>query len=339
MTPTLARAEIDALVRGMHPDPFAVLGPHDTPGGLVIRVFRPNVRGVELHEFGDPDATPLHRIHADGLFELVVPAATRAAVRLPRAAAVAGRRRRARSTIPIATVRCSPTSTSTCSVRARTSRCSTSSARTPSRTASAPACTLRCGRRMRGASAWSATSMRGTAGSTRCGRSGPGGYWEIFIPDLGQGDPYKFEVIGADGCPRAQGRPVRPLLRGAAADRVDRVGRHRPRVAGRGVDGGARPGATSGSARRCRSTKCISAAGSGRRTGACCPIASWPAQLVPYVQGHGLHARRAAAGDGASLHRFVGLPGDRLLRADQPLRHPGRFQVPGRRVSPGRASA
>src|SRR5688572_31702718 len=27
----------------------------------------------------------------------------------------------------------------------------------------------------------------------------PGGYWEIFIPDLGAGDPYKFEIIGADG--------------------------------------------------------------------------------------------------------------------------------------------
>ena len=53
-------------------------------------------------------------------------------------------------------------------------------------------------------------------------------------------------------------------------------------------------------------------------------------------EGHGLHARRAAAGDGASVHRLVGLPGDRLLRADQPLRHAGGLQVPRRRVSPGR---
>ena len=29
----------------------------------------------------------------------------------------------------------------------------------------------------------------------------PSGYWETFIPELGQGDPYKFEVIGADGTP------------------------------------------------------------------------------------------------------------------------------------------
>ncbi|MDP1840711.1 MAG: 1,4-alpha-glucan branching enzyme, partial [Reyranella sp.] len=27
----------------------------------------------------------------------------------------------------------------------------------------------------------------------------PGGYWEIFLPDLGQGDRYKFEVVGPGG--------------------------------------------------------------------------------------------------------------------------------------------
>ena len=27
----------------------------------------------------------------------------------------------------------------------------------------------------------------------------PAGVWEIFIPDLGEGDRYKFEVLGADG--------------------------------------------------------------------------------------------------------------------------------------------
>ena len=40
---------------------------------------------------------------------------------------------------------------------------------------------------------------------------------------------------------------------------------------------------------------------------------------------HGLHAHRAAAGDGAPVHRLVGLPGDRLLRADAALRRPGRL--------------
>ena len=35
---------------------------------------------------------------------------------------------------------------------------------------------------------------------------------------------------------------------------------------------------------------------------------------------HGLHPRRAAAGDGAPVQRLVGLPGDRLLRAHAALR-------------------
>ena len=42
--------------------------------------------------------------------------------------------------------------------------------------------------------------------------------------------------------------------------------------------------------------------------------------LVPYVAEHGLHARRADAGQRASAGRVVGLPADRALRADLPLR-------------------
>ncbi len=41
----------------------------------------------------------------------------------------------------------------------------------------------------------------------------------------------------------------------------------------------------------------------------------------PVREGDGLHAHRAAAGDGASVLRLVGLSGHRVLRADQPLRH------------------
>ena len=114
---------------------------------------------------------------------------------------------RAISTTRIATARSSPVSICTCSAKARTSRRSTSWAPAASRTASATASTSRCGRRMRDASAWSATSTPGTAACTRCARCGPGGYWEIFMPDLGIGDPYKFEIIGADGLPVLKADP------------------------------------------------------------------------------------------------------------------------------------
>ncbi|MDP2390606.1 MAG: 1,4-alpha-glucan branching enzyme, partial [Acidobacteriota bacterium] len=73
MAPTLASAAIEAIARGLHPDPFAVLGPHDVEGGVVIRVFRPHVRSVEVIPFGQPDGLVLTRIHPEGLFEGVVP--------------------------------------------------------------------------------------------------------------------------------------------------------------------------------------------------------------------------------------------------------------------------
>ena len=49
-----------------------------------------------------------------------------------------------------------------------------------------------------------------------------------------------------------------------------------------------------------------------------------------------LHARRAAAGDGASVLRLVGIPGQRLLRADVALRHAGRFPLLRRHAAPAR---
>src|SRR6188474_3496160 len=54
MPATLPPHDIELLARGLHPDPFAVLGPHDVEGGVLIRVFRPHVRGVEVILLGQP---------------------------------------------------------------------------------------------------------------------------------------------------------------------------------------------------------------------------------------------------------------------------------------------
>ena len=41
-------ADVRALMCAEHPDPFAVLGPHRTPAGWVLRVLRPDAWGVTV---------------------------------------------------------------------------------------------------------------------------------------------------------------------------------------------------------------------------------------------------------------------------------------------------
>ena len=64
----LSEADVRALVQGRHADAFAVLGPHaDGEGGYWLRVFVPGAEALVAlcggHEL------PLKRSHADGLFE------------------------------------------------------------------------------------------------------------------------------------------------------------------------------------------------------------------------------------------------------------------------------
>ena len=62
-------------------------------------------------------------------------------------------------------------------------------------------------------------------------------------------------------------------------------------------------------------------------------------ELVGLRARHGLHPHRAAAGDGAPVHRLVGLPGDRLLRPDAALRLARRLPRVRRPPAPATASA
>jgi len=43
-------ADVDALVRAEHSDPFSILGPHADGDGLVVRAYLPNALGVEVLE-------------------------------------------------------------------------------------------------------------------------------------------------------------------------------------------------------------------------------------------------------------------------------------------------
>jgi len=70
------RDEIQVLSRGAHPEPFRVLGPHpvnDHAGTLAIRVFEPQAQEVTVL-WGESQAPfPAMKIHPDGFFEALVP--------------------------------------------------------------------------------------------------------------------------------------------------------------------------------------------------------------------------------------------------------------------------
>jgi 1,4-alpha-glucan branching enzyme len=66
---------VEALVRGDHGDPFALLGPHDAEdGGLVVRSLQPHAERVWLIEPASGRSLgEFSRVHADGLFALPLP--------------------------------------------------------------------------------------------------------------------------------------------------------------------------------------------------------------------------------------------------------------------------
>ncbi len=75
---TLPVAEVEALVGGRHGDPFAVLGPHvhrdDGGAALAIRALLPRAREVRvLPSDGALAPAPMARVHPEGLFEAVFP--------------------------------------------------------------------------------------------------------------------------------------------------------------------------------------------------------------------------------------------------------------------------
>ncbi|MBA3325629.1 MAG: 1,4-alpha-glucan branching protein GlgB [Rhodobacteraceae bacterium] len=62
-------AAVDAIVRGSHGDPFAVLGLHEADGKLVARALIDGAEEVEAFTLGDKPAGSLTRRHDAGFFE------------------------------------------------------------------------------------------------------------------------------------------------------------------------------------------------------------------------------------------------------------------------------
>ena len=63
---------IEAIVGGYHGAPFDILGPHRAGDDLVIRAFLPEAESVGV-VLGPGDPRPMERIHITGLFEVTLP--------------------------------------------------------------------------------------------------------------------------------------------------------------------------------------------------------------------------------------------------------------------------
>ena len=75
-TGAISRGTIDAVVRGRHRNPFAVLGVHEANGEVMLRAFVPGADTVDaLTRDGDPLGS-LKRRHAAGFFEGALPRRT-----------------------------------------------------------------------------------------------------------------------------------------------------------------------------------------------------------------------------------------------------------------------
>lgn len=68
---------LEQLSRGRHPDPFAVLGVHRTGKQRRVRTFQPQAAAVQLLDADDKPLAELQRVHADGVFESPIPARLR----------------------------------------------------------------------------------------------------------------------------------------------------------------------------------------------------------------------------------------------------------------------
>ena len=78
MTPAINRnPEYEALVAGRHSNPFALLGPHQDKKGLVVRVLQPHATSVALVDGSGAELAGMRKIYAGGLFEGRVPSRNR----------------------------------------------------------------------------------------------------------------------------------------------------------------------------------------------------------------------------------------------------------------------
>jgi len=192
----LNQATLNALAGGRHGNPFSLLGIQREDNGVrIVRTVQPQAESVDLVLSGTGDAIPMHRVHPAGIYEVGLPA----------------RKRRYRLRINETNKRC---------------REIEDAYRFPSMLGEfdlylmgegshleifrklGAHCTTLSGVAGAFFAVWAPNASRVSVigdfnhwdGRVHVMRLHPGnGLWEIFVPDVGQGALYKFELLDKQG--------------------------------------------------------------------------------------------------------------------------------------------
>ena len=70
---TVPAGTLAALAGGLHSDPFALLGPHRSGDVTLVRTFQPQAAAVELLDATGSVLDEMRRLHTDGIYEATLP--------------------------------------------------------------------------------------------------------------------------------------------------------------------------------------------------------------------------------------------------------------------------
>jgi len=198
------QAERARLARGEHHDPHAILGVHPTPSGVVVRAFHPEATSVELIR-ADGDALPMSP-HGDGMWAAMLPGIVPPVAYRLRFAFADGATwerddpYRFAPTVGDMDLHLIGEGTHERLYDALGAHAVTIDG-TPGVAFAVWAPNARSVRVVGDFSRWDGRllPMRSLGSS---------GVWELFIPDISEGELYKFEVLGADGSLRLKADPL-----------------------------------------------------------------------------------------------------------------------------------
>ena len=344
MRTTASLETIRQLIEGRHENPFELLGPHeiDQSGrrALAVRAFLPSSDQAWVVDPAHGNRTlPMRRIHPAGLFEAICPLPQRQRKR--RLAAVHASRGRGRRQEDHDHARSLLLSALADRLRPLLVE------RRPALAVLQPA-----GAQLRkidgvdgvNFAVWApnATSVSVVGDFNNWdGRRHPmrkhipSGFWELFVPGLGEGTLYKYQIRHNDWVfeksdPFGFAAEVPPRTASKVAD-LNRYAWH-------DADWMTRRPETNWLEQPLSFYEVH--LGSWKRPGdephAVVELSRSGPSVGRVLQGDRLHARRVAAGERASAVGQLGIPDDRLLRGHQPLRHAPGFHVLRRRAAPER---